>query len=262
MTRLQFLGIATLLVETGNGRRVLIDPFLDGNPASPLRAADLERVDLLLITHASFDHFGQAPEIARRFGCPVVCGPEVKLLLVEHGVSPQQLITVTWGLRAEVLGIGVQVVESHHWSFGTTRAGNLVSGPALGFVLALEPDLRFYVTGDSALFEGLKQIGRLYKPNIGLVPVAIPDLPGVQPATGRLSRGMMSPCEAVLAAQWLGLECAIPCHFVDVDGDEVAEFLGALDRQNRSRSRKVQPLVLRPGEVYDFVAKSAGRTDP
>ncbi|MCL4467285.1 MAG: MBL fold metallo-hydrolase [Chloroflexi bacterium] len=252
MTRLRFFGVATLEIDTESGLRIIVDPFLDDNPASPVKAADLERVDLMLVTHASFDHYGQAPDIAKRFGCPVVCGSEVKALLLDQGVKRDQLIGLTWGLRAEVLGVGVQAVESHHWSFGVTKSGDSVCGPALGLVVFADPDLRLYINGDTALFDGLKLIGRLYRPNIGLVPVAIPDLPGVQPAVGRLTRGMMSPEEAVLASQWLGLEYVIPCHFIDPDCPEVAEFVGALGRLSRADAPRPRLLLLRPGESHEF----------
>jgi len=55
-THIKFYGIAAFEVTLPDGRVVLIDPCLEENPASPVKVADLEQVDLLLITHLAVDH--------------------------------------------------------------------------------------------------------------------------------------------------------------------------------------------------------------
>ena len=95
-TRIKFLGIAAFEVTLPDDRVVLIAPCLDENPASLIRAADLRQVDMLLITHLARNHLGDAVTIARKFGCPVVCGQEVKYFLGCHGVDPGQIRTVPW----------------------------------------------------------------------------------------------------------------------------------------------------------------------
>ena len=80
-THIKFLGIAAFEITLEDGRVVVIDPCLDENPVSPVKAADLERVDLVLVTHLAVDHLGEAAAIAQRFGCPEVCGAEVKYYL-------------------------------------------------------------------------------------------------------------------------------------------------------------------------------------
>ena len=74
---IQFFGAAAYKIVTAGGKHVLIDPFLNKNVYSPVKAADLDRVDLLLITHNAFDHFGDAPEIIKRHRCPVICAKDV-----------------------------------------------------------------------------------------------------------------------------------------------------------------------------------------
>ena len=63
---------------TRDGRHILLDPFLDENPGSPVRSTSFDRVDLVVVSHAAFDHLGDTEKIAARYGCPVVCGGEVK----------------------------------------------------------------------------------------------------------------------------------------------------------------------------------------
>ena len=79
---LQFFGVAGYLIRSENGKNILIDPYLDLNPYSPVKVKDLGKVDLLLITHNAFDHFGDAPEIVRRNQCPVICAKDVMHNLV------------------------------------------------------------------------------------------------------------------------------------------------------------------------------------
>jgi L-ascorbate metabolism protein UlaG (beta-lactamase superfamily) len=66
MARLTWHGHATFTLETDAGQRLIIDPFLDDNPKSDIRAADIERLDYVLCTHGHFDHFADAIELALR----------------------------------------------------------------------------------------------------------------------------------------------------------------------------------------------------
>lgn len=78
LTRIRFLGVAAYEVITRDGRRILLDPFLNGNPASPVKAEDFDQVDLIIVTHAAMDHLGDTDIIARRTGALVICGGEVR----------------------------------------------------------------------------------------------------------------------------------------------------------------------------------------
>jgi L-ascorbate metabolism protein UlaG (beta-lactamase superfamily) len=64
--KLQFFGTAGYRIVTSAGKTVLIDPYLDQNPVCPIKAADIESADVLLITHSAYDHFGDAPQIISR----------------------------------------------------------------------------------------------------------------------------------------------------------------------------------------------------
>ena len=55
---IRFLGTAAFEIITARGKRILIDPYLDENPVSPIEVADLAQLDLLLVTHAAYDHLG------------------------------------------------------------------------------------------------------------------------------------------------------------------------------------------------------------
>ena len=123
-TQIRFFGLAAFQITLPDGRVVLIDPCLEkDNPVSPVTVAGLERVDLLLVTHLATDHLGEAAQVAQRFGCPVVCGPEVKYYLACQGVNPDQFRTVTWNAQVNPLGIRVRSIPSMHASVGLAPDG-------------------------------------------------------------------------------------------------------------------------------------------
>jgi L-ascorbate metabolism protein UlaG (beta-lactamase superfamily) len=249
-TRIRFFGVAAYEITTSEGRRILIDPFLDENPGSPVKWADLERPDLVLVTHAAFDHLGDTLAIAARTGAPVVCGGEVKAYLVAHGIPPEQIRATTWGIAVEVAGIAVQPVECHHWSQIAMPDGSYASGVPMGFVVHADPGVRFYHYGDTAIFSDLRLIRDLYQPTVGCLGIANPHevVPRVS-GPGRMLTAEMSPREGALAAQWLGLQTVLPCHYIDPDDDDVRAFLGHLE-EARGRGESVpEAVVLRPGEA-------------
>lgn len=252
-TRIRYLGVAAFEVITAAGTRILIDPYLDANPASPFKSSDLDRVDLILVTHAAFDHLGETADIVTQFGCPVVCGADVRFLLLDAGLPAGLLIPVCWGMKVEIGEAQVQVVASHHPSLGAKSDGSMVGALAVGFILILADGLRLYHAGDSALFGDMRLIGELYRPNVGIFPVTVPDLPGVHVPGAHILAGEMTPAEAAMAAQWLSVDYAVPCHFVDPQCAEVEQFQCILANVTRGGANAPRPITMLPGQpfVYD-----------
>lgn len=248
-TQIRFLGIAAFEITLPDGRIVLIDPYLDENPASPVKVADLEQVDLILVTHLAVDHLGEAAAVAQKFDCPVVCGPEVKYFLNCQGVDPGQIRTVPWHGQVNPLGIRVRSIPSVHASVRVAPDGQWLSGPPMGFILYAADDCRVYHSGDTAIFSDLKLIGELYQPTVGLMCACELEEEyltsiGLQDHYGN----EMSGDEGALAAMWLGLEYAICCHFLSPDGQpDVEKFLAIL---NHTEGPK--PVILWPGETFTY----------
>ena len=69
---LTWLGHATFRFDIADGKRIYIDPFLNGNPKCPENEKTPERVDVIAITHAHGDHLGDTVDLARTHGCTVV----------------------------------------------------------------------------------------------------------------------------------------------------------------------------------------------
>jgi L-ascorbate metabolism protein UlaG (beta-lactamase superfamily) len=257
-TRIQFLGISAYRITADDGRVVIIDPFLDDNPASVLRVSDLSRVDLLLVTHAAFDHLGDTEAIARMTGAPVLCGGEVREYLMAKGVPGAQIRAVVWGLEVHVAGFTIRSVESHHWSQLTMPNGSFLSGLPMGFVLYAEPGVRIYHHGDTAIFSDLKLIGELYKPNVGLIGVTnSPEVVAQFDGPGRLTTAEMDPREAALAAQWLGLDVVLPCHYSHPDSEDMRAFLHHLREASALGTSVPRAVVLRPGDTFEYEARES-----
>lgn len=251
-TRIRFFGVAAFEIVTPAGAHILLDPFLDDNPGSPIRSSQLDQVDLILVSHAASDHLGDTEAIARRTGAPVICGGEVKAYLVAKGVPAGQIRATVWGIAVEVAGIKVQPVECHHWSQIQMPDGTFASGVPMGFVVHADPAVRFYHYGDTALFSDLKLIAQLYRPTLGCIGIANPvEILDRFPMPGRMLTAEMSPFEGFLASQWLALDTVFPCHYINPDCGEVREFNEHLAAARARGEPAPRSVVLKPGEVYD-----------
>jgi L-ascorbate metabolism protein UlaG (beta-lactamase superfamily) len=251
-TRITFLGVAGYEI-VGPRYRILIDPFLSGNPHPPVTPEQLQRPDAILVSHAAFDHFGDTYAIASRTGAPVICGGDVRELLLALGLPSEQIRATVWGLVVRLGELIVRPVECHHWSQATLPDGRLVSGVPMGFIVEPEPEVRIYHYGDTAIFSDLRLIGELYRPTVALLGCTQPQLLLRQvPGPGELLTGELSPREAALAAEYLGVRLAMASHYLDLSDHEsteyrqVQEFLRAVHELDSSGRREA--LALQPGE--------------
>jgi L-ascorbate metabolism protein UlaG (beta-lactamase superfamily) len=247
---IRFLGTAAFQITTANGKRILIDPYLDENPVSPLKVADLERLDLLLVTHAATDHLGDAEAILRRFpDLPLICGADVRGYLMHRGIEESRLRAIPWGMNVEEAGVRIRPVESRHWSYIQTEDGRAFSSIPLGFIVYAGDGQRIYHTGDTALFSDLKLIGELYQPTVGLINVGVPrEHRGAEHGVPVYLTGEMDAREAAMACQWLGLRYAVPCHHDDPSLPEIVRFRELLSEGCRADEDAPRPMVLGPGQ--------------
>lgn len=212
-TKAHFLGVSGYEIE-GPNQRILIDPFLTGNPLAPVHHEELKTPDVILVTHAPYDHLGDTGEIAKRTGAPVVCGGDVRLALIDQGVPERQITPTVWGIEIEVHGFRVRPVECHHWSTYKLKSGHTISGVPLAWIFETEPGVRFYHFGDSAIFD-MSLIGELYKPTIALLGCGLPEeLLDQHPGVGRPVTGELTADEAGRVAEMLGVRVAVASHYL------------------------------------------------
>lgn len=251
---IRFLGTAAFQIITASGKQIFIDPYLDNNPVSPLRVADLKRVDLLLVTHGAVDHFGDTLEILRRFpDLKLICGADVRGYLMHRGISGDRLRALPWGMMIEEAGVRVRPVYSRHWSYIQTEDLQAFSSIPLGFIVYAGDGQRIYHSGDTALFSDMKLLGELYQPTVGLINVGVPgEHQGARHGVPVYLTGEMDAREAAMACDWLGLRYAIPCHHDDPTLPEIVEFSALLSRRHECDPQAAQPIILSPGESFSL----------
>lgn len=251
-TRVTFHGAASFEIVSPT-HRILIDPFLTHNPLAPCSPDDIAAPDVILVSHAAFDHYGDVPSIAKRTGAPVVCDAAVRAKLIDDGVSPDQVTPTTWGIVVEIAGIVARPVECHHQSIGTLSDGSQVVGTPIAWIIETEPGVRIYHYGDTCIFD-MRLIGELYSPTVGLLGCTFPrELSYLVPGPGTFLTGEMDADEAARAADMLGLDLAVACHYLEPD-DEVRRFLELVPSYDPSGCRRaVAPLI---GETLVVDAKS------
>jgi len=193
-------GHACWQVTTPGGKTVLFDPWF-GNPLSPRPATDVDRCDLLLVSHGHADHFGDALMIGSRTRPAWPCIHELSLWLGRNYAQKDGLIGMNKGGTVEAAGLKVSMVRAEH-SSGDLYAGAespLYLGEPVGFVVELEDGFRFYFAGDTDLFGDMRLIGERYRPSLALLPIG-----------GHFT---MDPVAAAHAVELLGVDAVAPMHY-------------------------------------------------
>lgn len=220
---IRFLGHAAFALEH-DGTTVLVDPFLTGNPKAAA-TADEVAADAILLTHGHGDHYGDTVAIAKRTGATVVAITEIAGEIGEEGVD---VVDTNIGGTAEFDWGTVRLTPAWHTS--TTPKGT-VSTPA-GLVIELG-DKRVYHLGDTALFSDLALPKRR-----GHLDVALMCIGG---------HYTMDRFDAVAAAELVGADQIIPCHYNTFPLVETDAQAFKSDVQNAGHAEVV---VLEPGESH------------
>ena len=193
-----FLGHSTIHCTLSSGEVILIDPWVDQNPACPKELKELERIDAMLITHAHFDHIGDAVALAKKHKpSKVVACFEVCAWLESQGV--ENCAGMNLGGAQEVLGTTVTMVRADHSSSMLVDGKPIYGGLAAGYIVRIENGYTFYHAGDTALFSDMELISELYRPELAFLPIG--DL------------YTMDPVQAALACRLLAVRCIIPIHW-------------------------------------------------
>lgn len=217
MVTIKWLGHAAWMVNFSK-TKVLIDPFLTGNPKAAIKESDIKEVDYIMVTHTHGDHLGDAFTISKRTGAKIVGMFELSSMGEEAGVPEDNFIGMNKGNMTKFGDISMGLTDAVH---SGNECGVLVSGDGK----------TIYHAGDTALFGDMKLIGELYHPDVALLPIG-----------GFFT---MSPKEAAVAAKLIGAKHTIPMHFgtfppIQQDPEEFR----ALAKENTTAK------VMKPGEEF------------
>ena len=239
-TTFKFLGVSAFEIANGEGIKILVDPFITGNPLCPVTLDEMTDIDMILVTHGASDHMGDAITIAKRQETLLVCGKDVGIHASKNGVGKEKITPVLWGDHIEHLGVKIQTVECRHMSLLESN-GICLTGIPLSFIISPENGTRIYNVGDTSIFSDMKLIAELYDPNILLIPVG-----GEPETTGGYAH--LSPREAALATQWVLPELSIPVHY-GLGSREPADY----EDYTRLLAPTVKVHQMKPGEtaIYD-----------
>ena len=149
-----YMGHATVRCDLPGGEVVLIDPWVGNNPACPESLKQFDRIDAMLITHAHFDHIGDAVELAKKHKPKIIVSCfEICSWLGKQGV--ENCSGMNLGGCQDVLGMNVTMVRADH-SCGISDGDDILyGGVAAGFIVRLPAGYTFYHAGDTALFSDM-----------------------------------------------------------------------------------------------------------
>ena len=225
---LTWTGHSTYLIDTG-ACTILVDPFLDECPTASLKAADVD-CELILITHAHFDHMADAAAIAKRTGAKVCCAFEIANWLGKQGVEHLQPMNL--GGRVAVPGGTAAMEIAFHSS--SLPDGSYGGNPA-GWLLDVSGK-RIYIAGDTAVFNDMERIGRSRdgrRLDLAILPIG--DL------------FTMGPEDSLEAIRLLAPKAVLPCHYNT--WPPIAQDAAAWAERIR-REQLAEPQVLEPGGSF------------
>lgn len=193
---LTWLGHAAFRIDTTGGKRIYVDPFLNGNPSCPEAELEPERVDAIFLTHGHVDHVGDTVDLAQKFGCPVYAQVELRGWLSAQGLTENMAEAYNKGGTIEWEGIKATLTDGNHSS--SANDGTYL-GESCGLVFELEDGFKLYFAGDTNVFGDMALIARIYEPEVAVLPIG--------------DHFTMGPREAAVALELLGVKRCIPSHY-------------------------------------------------
>ncbi len=230
--KITFLGQSAFRLVSPQGVIIYIDPFLKNNPKTPADQKEVDKADLILLTHGHGDHLGDTVSIAQKTNASVVAMNELSVYLTKKGVK--NAVRMNKGGNITIKGIRITLVNAEHSSSVTEEGQVIYTGEAGGFMICFENGFTVYHAGDTAVMSDMKILGDVYKPNLALLPIG--------------SHFTMDPQEAAYACQLLRPQYVVPMHYGTwpVLKGTPDDFIGRMKDQPQ-----VKVIVMNPGQTIE-----------
>ena len=190
-----WLGHGSFRLDSPEGKRIYVDPFLNGNPKCPESELEPERVDIIALTHGHGDHVGDTVALSQKFSPEIVALLELNAWLGQQGADVPDMGPNKGG-TVEAAGVKFTLTNAHHSSSNNDLE---YMGEPVGIVTAIENGPKLYFAGDTCVFGDMQIIRQLYEPDVAILPIG--------------GHYTMDPKEAALALEFLGTKRCVPCHY-------------------------------------------------
>src|SRR5437868_3677875 len=250
-----FIGHASFFIQIG-GQNVLIDPnfarwlFVLKRLRRPgLRVRDLPPIDVVLVTHAHFDHLHRPSlraivqqTIRRRGNAPTVVVPDQVFDLVSD-LGFENVVELKWWNNYRHRALTITHVPSRHWGAGVLSDSHRGHG---GFVLR-DSCHSVYHAGDTAYFGGFREIGQPLSPPLAFLPIGAYNPPSFRNVHA-------NPADATQAFLDLNARWMVPMHYgtFRLSHEPVDEPLQLLDQEARAAGIQDKVVVLEEGVTRFF----------
>lgn len=228
MAKLTYHGHATCSIETGEGTKIVIDPFFGDNPACDITVDDVE-ADFILVTHGHGDHIGDLLPLARRTGALVISTYEIVSWLATVGIENAHPLHIGGG---NTFPFGyAKMTPALHGGKVEAEGGEAFTTVPGGFLINFNDGKRFHHAGDTALLMEMQLLAG--KVDIALLPIG--------------DNFTMGPEDAVTAVEFIKPKVVVPIHYstwpiIEQDGEAFKVAVG--DRAHVE--------VMAPGGTYEF----------
>lgn len=212
--KLTFYGHACFMVEAA-GKKLLFDPFIQGNDLAQKIDINSIEADYILISHGHGDHIADLVAIAKNTGAMVIGMLEVTNWIEKQGYD--KVTGMNLGLMNTEFG-SVRMVPAAHSS--SLPDGSYGGNPA-GFIVTTA-DGSFYYSGDTCLVMDMQLVPRYGKMNFAIMPVG-----------GHFT---MNVADALIAAEFAQCDKVVGVHYdtwppIAIDKEEAKQTFSAAGRQ-------------------------------